>query len=199
MLPASVLPVNPGDRVLDLCAAPGGKSTHLAAKLGGKGLLVANDASASRAKALLKNLTVWGCTNSVITGETPEKLLEAFEENNISFEHMPSGIDTVSVILPKEEYEQKEEAIMESLKRLLEPDKIEVDRDMALVTVVGKGMRSVSGIAATFFSSLGAANVNIKMIDMGSNEVNCTIGVKNEDFEKAIQALYYALVEPERA
>ena len=78
MLPASVLPVNPGDRVLDLCAAPGGKSTHLAAKLGGKGLLVANDASASRAKALLKNLTVWGCTNSVITGETPEKLLEAF-------------------------------------------------------------------------------------------------------------------------
>ena len=78
MLPASVLPINPGDRVLDLCAAPGGKSTHLAAKLGGKGLLVANDASASRAKALLKNLTVWGCTNSVITGETPEKLLEAF-------------------------------------------------------------------------------------------------------------------------
>lgn len=78
MLPASVLPVNPGDRVLDLCAAPGGKSTHLAAKLGGRGLLVANDASASRAKALLKNLTVWGCTNSVITGETPEKLLESF-------------------------------------------------------------------------------------------------------------------------
>lgn len=128
-----------------------------------------------------------------------KKPLEAFEENDISFEHMPSGIDTVSVILPKEEYEQKEEAIMESLKRLLEPDKIEVDRDMALVTVVGKGMRSVSGIAATFFSSLGAADVNIKMIDMGSNEVNCTIGVKNEDFEKAIRALYYALVEPERA
>ncbi|MDD6660557.1 MAG: RsmB/NOP family class I SAM-dependent RNA methyltransferase [Lachnospiraceae bacterium] len=78
MLPASVLPIEPGDRVLDLCAAPGGKSTHLAAKLGGKGLLVANDASASRAKALLKNLTVWGCKNSVITGETPERLQEAF-------------------------------------------------------------------------------------------------------------------------
>lgn len=78
MLPAGVLPVEPGDRVLDLCAAPGGKATHLAAKLNGKGLLVANDASASRAKALLKNLTVWGCTNGVITGEMPEKLRDTF-------------------------------------------------------------------------------------------------------------------------
>lgn len=123
-----------------------------------------------------------------------KKLLEAFEENAISFEHIPSGIDTVSVILPKEEYEEKEDAITESLRRHLAPDKIEVDRDLALVTVVGKGMRSVSGIAATFFTCLGVANVNIKMIDMGSNEVNCTIGVKNEDFERAIRALYGALV-----
>ncbi len=124
-----------------------------------------------------------------------KKLLEAFEENEIAFEHMPSGIDTVSVILPKEEYLRKEEAIMSSLRRHLQPDKIEVDQDIALVTVVGKGMRSVSGIAATFFTALGVAKVNIKMIDMGSNEINCTIGVKNEDFEAAIQALYRALVE----
>lgn len=124
-----------------------------------------------------------------------KKLLEAFEENQISFEHLPSGIDTVSVILPKTEYEEKKDAIMASLRRLLDPDKIEVDTDLALVTVVGRGMRSVSGIAATFFTSLGVAHVNIKMIDMGSNEINCTIGVKNEDFEKAIQALYHALVE----
>ena len=124
-----------------------------------------------------------------------KKLLEAFEENQISFEHLPSGIDTVSVILPRVEYEEKKDAIMESLERLLAPDKIEVDTDLALVTVVGKGMRSVSGIAATFFTCLGVAHVNIKMIDMGSNEINCTIGVKNEDFEKAIQALYHALVE----
>ena len=124
-----------------------------------------------------------------------KKLLEAFEENDIAFEHMPSGIDTISVILPHEEYLMKENEIMGSLQRLLQPDKIEVDEDMALVTVVGKGMRSVSGIAARFFSSLGEANVNIKMIDMGSNEINCTIGVSNKDFERAIQALYGALVE----
>ena len=124
-----------------------------------------------------------------------KKLLEAFEENRISFEHLPSGIDTVSVILPRVEYEEKKDAIMACLRRLLGPDKIEVDTDLALVTVVGRGMRSVSGIAATFFTCLGMAHVNIKMIDMGSNEINCTIGVKNEDFEKAIRALYHALVE----
>lgn len=123
------------------------------------------------------------------------KLLEALEENEIAFEYLPSGIDTISVIFPLEEFEKKENSIMESLNRLLEPDHIEIDRDMAMVTVVGKGMRSVSGIAARFFSCLGRANVNIKMIDMGSNEVNCTIGVKNADFENAIRALYDELVE----
>lgn len=122
-----------------------------------------------------------------------KNLLEAFEENDISFEHLPSGIDTISVILPKEAYEEKKEDIMQSLQRHLQPDRITVDTDLALVTVVGKGMRSVSGIAARFFTCLGEANVNIKMIDMGSNEINCTIGVKNDDFENAIRALYDAL------
>ena len=123
------------------------------------------------------------------------KLLEAFEENELAFEHMPSGIDTICVILPCAEYERKKDAIMDSLQRLLQPDKIKVDDDMALVTVVGRGMRSVSGIAARFFTALGDARVNIKMIDMGSNEINCTIGVSNRDFETAIRALYDALVE----
>ncbi len=78
MLPASRLPISEGDRVLDLCAAPGGKATELASRLRGTGLLVANDVSASRAKALVKNLALWGCTNCCITGETPERLLAAF-------------------------------------------------------------------------------------------------------------------------
>ena len=122
-----------------------------------------------------------------------KKLLEAFDENGISFEHMPSGIDTISVIMAKDEYVKKEDGIMESLRRRLNPDRITLDTDLALVTVVGKGMRSVSGIASRFFGALGDAGVNIKMIDMGSNEINCTIGVANEDFEKAIRALYDAL------
>lgn len=123
------------------------------------------------------------------------RLLEAFDENHITFEHMPSGIDTISVILPRAEYEAKQEGIMHSLQNRLQPDKLELDDDLALVTVVGKGMRSVSGIAARFFTSLGNADVNIKMIDMGSNEINCTIGVSNKDFETAIRALYGELVE----
>lgn len=124
-----------------------------------------------------------------------KKLLEAFDENDIAFEHIPSGIDTISVIMSKEEYMKKEDGIMASLHHRLNPDRITLDNDLALVTVVGKGMRSVSGIASRFFGALGEANVNIKMIDMGSNEINCTIGVSNADFETAIRALYNALVQ----
>ncbi len=79
MAPAAFLPVEEGDRVLDLCAAPGGKATELAARLKGTGLLVANDVSNSRAKALLKNLELFGCSNILVTSETPERLLLYFE------------------------------------------------------------------------------------------------------------------------
>ncbi len=81
MTPAAVLQVTPGDRVLDLCAAPGGKATALGAKLCGEGLLVANDISASRAKALLKNLEIFGVTNSFVTNAAPVKLAEQFAES----------------------------------------------------------------------------------------------------------------------
>lgn len=80
MTPASILPVEPGEHVLDLCAAPGGKATALAAKLQGKGLLVANDISASRARALLKNLEIFGVKNSFVTNAVPSKLADQFEE-----------------------------------------------------------------------------------------------------------------------
>lgn len=80
MTPANLLPIAPGDKVLDLCAAPGGKSTELAAKLQGSGLLVSNDISNSRAKALLKNLELFGATNSIILSESPDRLVGKFEE-----------------------------------------------------------------------------------------------------------------------
>ena len=78
MTPAMLLPVKPGDRVLDLCGAPGGKSTELGVKLAGKGVLISNDISNSRAKALLKNLELWGISNICVTSETPDKLADVF-------------------------------------------------------------------------------------------------------------------------
>ena len=78
MIPASLLPVTPGDKVLDLCAAPGGKATELGAKLQGHGLLVANDISVSRTMALAKNLQIAGIQNCLVTAETPEKLASVF-------------------------------------------------------------------------------------------------------------------------
>ena len=80
MAPASRLDITPGEYVLDLCAAPGGKATELAARLQGKGLLVANEISASRAKALLRNLELSGVTNSLVTNETPKRLAGYFPE-----------------------------------------------------------------------------------------------------------------------
>ncbi len=80
MTPASLLPVTPGDKVLDICAAPGGKSTELGAKLCGKGVLVSNDISNSRAKALLKNIELFGIRNPVIASEAPGKLVDYFTE-----------------------------------------------------------------------------------------------------------------------
>lgn len=79
MMPASQLPVEPGDRVLDLCAAPGGKTTELGAKLKGEGVLVSNDISASRAKALVKNVELFGIKNAVVVSESPDKLAERLE------------------------------------------------------------------------------------------------------------------------
>lgn len=78
MVPASILPVEHGDRVLDMCAAPGGKSTYLGAKLNGSGVLITNDISVSRAKALVKNLEFFGITNSVVMGEDPQKFISCF-------------------------------------------------------------------------------------------------------------------------
>lgn len=85
MTPAAMLPVEPGDKVLDVCAAPGGKSTELAAKLKGEGLLVSNDISYSRARALLKNLELTGAANIAVVSEDPEKLAEVWPEFLIKF------------------------------------------------------------------------------------------------------------------
>lgn len=123
------------------------------------------------------------------------KILSIFEENGISFEHVPSGIDTMSVFVHQSEFEEMEQKILAGIHREVEPDILNVESDIALIAVVGRGMRSVRGTAGRIFSSLAHANVNIKMIDQGSSELNIIIGVSNEDFETAIQAIYDIFVE----
>ena len=118
------------------------------------------------------------------------KVLEVFENYNISFEHMPSGIDTMSIVVHKDEFEEKEALIVHSLRTAVNPDKIEIDRDIALIAVVGRGMKSQRGTAARIFAALAHAKVNVKMIDQGSSELNVIVGISNDDFETSIKAIY---------
>ena len=118
------------------------------------------------------------------------KVLQAFEENGISFEHVPSGIDTMTVFVHQDEFLHKEQKVVSGIHRLADPDRIEIEADLALIAVVGRGMKSTRGTAGRIFSALAHSNINVKMIDQGSSELNIIIGVANADFETAIKAIY---------
>lgn len=123
------------------------------------------------------------------------KVLQAFEDNGISFEHVPSGIDTMTVFVHQDEFIDKEQKVVSAIHRLADPDSVDIEADLALVAVVGRGMKSTRGTAGRIFSALAHANVNVKMIDQGSSELNIIIGVANDDFETAIKAIYDIFVE----
>ncbi len=118
------------------------------------------------------------------------KVLQAFEDNGISFEHVPSGIDTMTVFVHQDEFIDKEQKVVSAIHRLADPDSVDIEADLALVAVVGRGMKSTRGTAGRIFSALAHVNVNVKMIDQGSSELNIIIGVANDDFETAIKAIY---------
>ena len=122
------------------------------------------------------------------------KVLNVFEDNGISFEHVPSGIDTMTVFVHQDEFMDKEQQVVTGIHRLAKPDTIDIEADLALIAVVGRGMKSTRGTAGRIFSALAHAKVNVKMIDQGSSELNIIIGVKNEDFEDAIEAIYNIFV-----
>ena len=118
------------------------------------------------------------------------KVLEVFEENDISIEHMPSGIDTMTIFVHQDGFEEKEQKIIAGIHKAVDPDHIELESNLALIAVVGRGMRATRGTAGRIFSALAHANINVKMIDQGSSELNIIIGVRHEDFKNAIRALY---------
>ena len=118
------------------------------------------------------------------------KVLQAFEENNISFEHMPSGIDTMTIVVHEDEFLHKEQKVVSAIHRLASPDSVEIESDLALIAIVGRGMKSMRGTAGRIFAALAHAHVNVRMIDQGSSELNIIVGVENRDFETAIRAIY---------
>lgn len=118
------------------------------------------------------------------------KVLQVFEDCGLSFEHTPSGIDTFTVYVHQDEFQEKEQQVIAGLHRTVQPDSIDLESDLALIAVVGRGMRRTRGTAGRIFSALAHAHVNVKMIDQGSSELNIIIGVENRDFETAIRAIY---------
>ena len=118
------------------------------------------------------------------------KVLQVFEDNGISIEHMPSGIDTMTVLVHQSEFEEKEQKVLAGIHQAVQPDSIELESDLALIAIVGRGMRSKRGTSGRIFSALAHGHVNVKMIDQGSSELNIVVGVRNHDFENAIRSLY---------
>lgn len=123
------------------------------------------------------------------------KVLQVLEEQGISFEHVPSGIDTMTIFIHQDEFAEKEQQVIAGIHRAVKPDYMELETNLSLVAVVGRGMRSNRGTAARIFAALAHANVNVRMIDQGSSELNVIVGVKDEDFEPAIKAIYDIFVE----
>ena len=121
-------------------------------------------------------------------------VLNVFADLDINVEHMPSGIDTLSIIADAKSLEGKEEQLLSELRKAVEPDHLEIEPDIALLAVVGRGMRKTRGTAARIFASLAHCRINVKMIDQGSSELNVIIGVNENDLHQAIRCIYDAFI-----
>ena len=143
-----------------------------------------------------KNFTVITIYKALMNSEVGfgRKILTALESHGISFEHTPTGIDTMGVVIEDEQLNGKRDELVELIKAECKPDTIDVTPGMALIATVGKGMAHTPGTAANLFAALAQANVNIRMIDQGSSEINIIVGIESTDFETAMHAIYNQFV-----
>ena len=118
------------------------------------------------------------------------KVLSVLEEMEISFEHMPSGIDTMTIILAEDEIKGREKTVLSKIRKAVSPDSCDIEHGISLLAVVGRGMRRTRGTAARIFAALAHARINVKMIDQGSSELNIIIGLLDGDFEEAVRRIY---------
>ena len=125
------------------------------------------------------------------------RVLDVLEDNDISFEHLPSGVDTMSVIVSSASIkgEAKRERILTSINKRVHPDSVVIEDGLALLAVVGRGMVKAKGTAARVFAAISAADINIRMIDQGSSELNIIVGVEEHDLERALNAIYKEFVK----
>jgi aspartate kinase len=122
------------------------------------------------------------------------RVLQALEQYGVSFEHLPTGIDTMCVIVSTGELRDHRDEIINAINETCHPDSIDVSSGLALIATVGRGMVRARGTAAKLFQALAASNVNVRMIDQGSSELNIIVGVDQDDFEHAVNAIYNAFV-----
>ena len=122
------------------------------------------------------------------------KVLQVIEDNGVAFEHLPSGIDTMSVVLNAKELVDKRADVMAGICKVVNPEQIFFEENLALIAIVGRGMVKARGTAARIFMALGNAGVNIRMIDQGSSELNIIVGVDANDYTIALKAIYNEFV-----
>ena len=144
-----------------------------------------------------KDFTVVALYKNMMSSERGfvRRILGILDDYDINFEHLPSGIDTVSVVMADEQINGRLDEVLEEFQSRLRPDSIDVIEDISLIATVGHGMSSRAGVSAKLFTALAEAGINIRMIDQGSSEMNIIVGVENKDFEKAIRAIYDAFVD----
>ena len=123
------------------------------------------------------------------------RVLEAIENEGITFEHLPSGIDTMSVVLSGDVTSEQRSRIMNAICASCLPEYIGFEDGLALVAVVGRGMVNNKGTAARVFSAVAKAGINIRMIDQGSSEISIILGVDDKDFEKTLKSIYGEFVK----
>jgi len=124
------------------------------------------------------------------------RVLGVLERHEVSWEHIPSGIDTLSIVIKSDVVETRIDALIEEIRSECAPDSIEIHSGIALIATVGRGMSHAPGTAAQLFGALAKAGINIRMIDQGSSELNIIVGVENADFERTVQAIYNEFVKP---
>lgn len=144
-----------------------------------------------------KNFTVIAIYKNHLANEKGfiRRLAGIIEDHDMTIEHLPTGIDTMSVVIDNNVLNGKLDEVVDEIKYQLKPDSVDVVEDMALIATVGAGMSARKGTSARLFTSLAEAGVNIRMIDQGSSEMNIIVGVEKKDFETAIKAIYKAFVE----